>query len=206
MISKVFSRSLCFALSFGILVSTTSCALIVKSPYFTQMVGIAIQTARGWVVTKTVTYVLDKLFEYIFQEAAEETSDVEYIQTNVRPDQRNPNKGIYSFSHMAFYVQTSRNGQAFTDIIEIPSYKLPFDRMSDGNWELSRESKELIKERTEVAAAQRSLLCYGFKGVRKVDGILGDHTGEALKEFQASHRLTQTGVLDYYTREFLLKK
>jgi peptidoglycan hydrolase-like protein with peptidoglycan-binding domain len=68
---------------------------------------------------------------------------------------------------------------------------------------MHHEQSQQAMHHEQIAQAQRQLKAAGFDP-GPLDGILGESTRSALREFQQKHSLPQTGQLDEATRQQLM--
>lgn len=187
-------------LSMSLVVSLSSCS-IVTNPYFIQAVVIV----GGYVARTTIAEVIeqgiDRLFEYLFDTAADKTAEVVPIQ----PLANNLLLGRKIGDH-EYLIEGNRYGRSSSITFKIPTEIILFQRQDRNSpWELTPESRQEILKRMDIAGAQLSLIDLGYDP-SEVDGLFGKKTKRALRKFQQDRELLPSGELNELTRQMLFMR
>lgn len=171
----------------------------------TQVVKIIGKRAGNIAIAEAVKYGMDKVFSAIFSDTANKSSDV--YNDSVIPFRDDPRFGYLRYDG-EFAVKSARHGRDLgINTIRIGGEFIVFARTQFGTWELTTNSRAMIKERIEVATAQQVLKGYNYNPGR-VDGILGPKTNRAAGRFQKDYPNIfgnrPSEKLDYQTRQVLL--
>lgn len=203
---KKMSFSKTIILLFPLLFLLTACPQgVIITRMVTQVVTIIGKKAGDIAIAEAVKYGMDKLFSAIFSDTANKSSDV--YNDSVIPFKNNPRFGHLSYDGK-FAVKSARGGRNLgINTIKIDGDSIVFARTQFGTWELTSESRAMIKERIEVATAQQVLEAYNYKP-GGIDGILGNKTHGAAARFQKDYPNIfgdrPSKQLDYQTRQVLL--
>ncbi len=82
------------------------------------------------------------------------------------------------------------------------AFDVPADMAEEDNRLAKRHSKQASKKSNTIREAQQQLKAAGFDP-GPADGRLGPNTRTALRDYQAAHKLPQTGKLDRATQKSL---
>lgn len=177
--------------------SLNSCNLIAQyiSPLLISSIAVTIGQAF---IRTTVGNLTEKLIDWILG-YDQDTNSSARVDNIIQPFPNDPYKGISS-KPMNVIVKGSRadgSGTVQTAEIPIAQKHLLYERISATDaWEPTIATKRLLKERFITGSLQISLLDLNYNP-GSVDGIFGDRTSAAIREFQRLNNLDVTGSVDF---------
>lgn len=190
-----------------LLLSLPSCPAVgaVAVKMVTQVVTVVGREAGRIAIAEAVRYGMDAVFTAIFSDTADKSSST--YSTSVIPLKGRPGFGKLKYDG-EFAVKSEINGYDLgINTIKIPGEYIIFKRTQFGTWELTQDSRTMIKERVEIATAQQVLRGMDYNPGR-VDGVVGPRTNSAVAKFQKDYPQyfgnNPSKKLDYNTRQSLL--